>query len=193
MKKCGGRTVMKLVLFPASVLLAFLFSTLADDYTDPPPPRLSAEAVTNGQRHVTFTPYPSAEQFRMLKTDSLGLPWLEDLSGSFSGHSWTAPDGPGNSFYRLQVEPLSSNDVLIATVANRLCYGPTPELLDRLRTIGPQAFITEQLNPNTITENVALTHTNVNFTAGRLGIPPNIISSVRNSTGPGTASIHDLR
>ena len=97
------------------------------------------------------------------------------------------------SLARLQVQPLSSNDVLIATVGNRLCYGPNPELLDRLRTNGPQAFITEQLNPETITENVALTHTNIGFIEGRLGIPPNIISSSRTSTGPGTASIHDLR
>jgi uncharacterized protein (DUF1800 family) len=185
---------MKAVHFWLPVLSA-LFGTVAaaDDFSDPPPPRLTVHTVSNAQRRVTFTPYPSAEQFRMLRTDALGVPWLEDLAGTFSGHSWTAPDDPGNRFYRLQVEPLSSNDVLIATVANRLCYGPTPELLDRLRANGPQAFIAEQLSPNTITENVALTHTNVNFTAGRLGIPPNIISSSRTSTGPGTASIHDLR
>jgi uncharacterized protein (DUF1800 family) len=185
---------MKAVYFALPILSIFVaFSTRADDYSNPPSPRLSVHSVSNAQRRVTFTPYPSAEEFKMLKTDAFGLPWLADMSGSFSGHAWTAPNTADNSFYRLQVQPLSSNDVLIATVVNRLCYGPTPELLDRLRTIGPQAFITEQLNPNTITENVALTHTNVSFIAGRLGIPPNIISSSRTSTGPGTASIHDLR
>lgn len=185
---------MKSVHFPLLALIAFLdFSAIADDYSDPPPPIITGTAISNAQRRVTFAPYPSAERFKMLKTDALGLPWLEDLSGSFSGHTWTAPDSPGNGFYRLQVDPLSGNDVLIATIVNRLCYGPTPELLDRLRATGPQAFITEQLSPNTLTENVALTHTNVNFTAGRLGIPPNIVSPVRNSTGPGTATIHDLR
>ena len=185
---------MKPVHFRVSLLGVLLaFCVVADDFTDPPAPRLSVHSVSNAQRRVAFTAYPSADQFKMFRTDSLGLPWLADLGGTFSGHSWTAPDGPGNSFYRLEVEPLTSNDVLIATVANRLCYGPTPELLDRLRGIGPQAFITQQLNPETVTENVALTHTNVNFIAGRLGTPPNVISSSRTSTGPGTASIHDLR
>src|SRR5688572_999275 len=166
---------MKSVHFSLLPLIALLdFSAVADDYSDPPPPVLTGAAISNAQRRVAFTPYPSAERFKMLKTDALGLPWLEDLGGSFSGHSWIAPDSAANSFYRLQVEPLSSNDVLIATIVNRLCYGPTPELLDRLRANGPQAFITEQLSPNTVTENVALTHTNVNFIAGRLGIPPNI-------------------
>ena len=165
---------MKSVHFRVIILIVLCaLSAAADDYTDPLPPRLTVHPVSNAQRRVTFTPYPSADQFRMLRTDSLGLPWLEDLGGTFSGHSWTVPDSGGNSFYRLQVEPLSSDDVLIATVANRLCYGPTPELLDRLRASGPQAFITEQLSPDTITENVALTHTNVSFIAGRLGIPPN--------------------
>src|SRR5688572_10313351 len=125
---------------------------IADDYSDPPPPRLTAHSISNAQRRVTFTPYPSAQQYKMFRTDALGLHWLEDLGGTFSGHTWIAPDAPDNSFYRLQVEPLSSNDVLIATVANRLCYGPTPELLDRLRAPSPQAFITEQLSPTTITE-----------------------------------------
>ena len=68
---------------------------MADDYTDPPTPRLTVHSVSNAQRRLTFTAYPSADQFKMLRTDSLGLPWLEDLAGTFSGHSWTAPDAAG--------------------------------------------------------------------------------------------------
>jgi len=128
---------MKAAYLSLPILSASLaLCAIADDYTEPPPPRLTGQGVSNSQRRVTFTPYPSADQFKMLKTDALGLPWLEDLGGSFSGHAWTAPDTGNNRFYRLRVEALSSNDVLIATLVNRLCYGPTPELLDRLRASG---------------------------------------------------------
>jgi uncharacterized protein (DUF1800 family) len=177
-----------------SLLLALPALPLAaDDFTDPPPPTITSATVSNAQRRVTVTPYPSADEFRMLRAGRLGEPWAEDTGGAFSGLLWTAPDSGSNGFYRLQVTPLSSNEVLAATVLNRLCYGPTPELIDHVRTMGVDAFIAGQLSPDTIVENVALTHTNVGFIAGRLGVPPNVVSWSRTSTGPGTASLHDLR
>src|SRR6266568_5956361 len=69
----------------------------------------------------------------------------------------TTPDG----FYRLEVTPMdtsgspvSTNSLLTGTVLNRLAYGPTPDELERVRTIGAQAYIDEQMVPETITENL---------------------------------------
>jgi uncharacterized protein (DUF1800 family) len=49
---------------------------------------------------------------------------------------------------------MASNDLVAATALNRLAYGPTPEEWDRVRAIGPQAYIDEQLAPETIADEI---------------------------------------
>jgi uncharacterized protein (DUF1800 family) len=62
-------------------------------------------------------------------------------------YEWRNTNAGGPSgFYKLGVAPLSSNAVLTASVLNRLAYGPTPDELERVASIGPQAFIDEQSN-----------------------------------------------
>lgn len=56
--------------------------------------------------------------------------------------NYTAPSG----FFRVGVTPVQSNTLLAATVLNRLAYGPTPDELERVLAIGPDAYIAEQLN-----------------------------------------------
>jgi uncharacterized protein (DUF1800 family) len=184
----------KIFLTPFGVvMLAGLAVAQNYNYNDPSPPSIAGiTSESNAQRRISFTPYPSADQFKMLRTDSLGSPWFEDLSGIFSGLTWSFTPQASNSFFRLQVVPLSSNALLTANVANKLAYGPTPDLLDRLAVIGPEAYIAEQLAPETITENVANTHTNINIIAAKLGTPPNIISATA-TTGPATATMNDMR
>ena len=43
--------------------------------------------------------------------------------------------------------PLSGNALLTAGALNRLAYGPTPDELERVASMGPQAYIEEQLVP----------------------------------------------
>src|SRR5437660_9050602 len=69
----------------------------------------------------------------------------------------TTPDG----FYRVEVIPMdssgwpqSTNSLLTATVLNRLAYGPTPDELERVRAIGPDAYIDEQMKPESIIDNL---------------------------------------
>ena len=167
---------------------------VADQYTDPPAPTLTITNSSPGSQRVSFGGYPAADQFKMLRKDDLATPWSEDLSGSFLNLTWTAPIAPGNAFHQLEVTPLSSNTLLTATVLNRLAYGPTPELLDRLALIGPRAYIDEQLAPETITERAAQAHTNILNIESRFGTPTNyIVSSAQVNSGPGTASLQDLQ
>src|SRR6266487_2216703 len=127
---------------------------IADDYTDPPAPLLGISALSNGQKRVTFPAYPSADLLRMLGKGSILDAWLEDLSGVFSNCTWTAAGS--NAFHRLEVTPLGSNAVLTATALNKLAYGPTPTLIDRLLqatgTNSASAWINEKLNPESIIE-----------------------------------------
>src|SRR5689334_9797606 len=168
----------------------------ADPFADPPPPALGILSDAPGSQRIVFGPYPAADQFRLWSASDLGLgtPWSLDLSGSFSNLTWTGPIGPGASFRRLEVTPLSSNAVLTATVLNRLAYGPTPDLLDRLASIGPDAYIAEQLAPETINERATAAHATIASIESRFGTPTNyIVSSAQVATGPGTAGLTDLQ
>jgi len=169
------------------------FTAAADDYSAPPAPALNITTLPNSQKRVSFGAYPSADVFRMSKSTNIANPWTEDASGTFSNLTWTAPGG-SNAFHRLEVTPLASNQLLTATVLSKLTYGPTPELLDRLALIGPQAYIDEQLAPESLTERAALAHTNIARIESRFGTPTNyIVGSNQVNSGPGTASLQDLQ
>src|SRR6266404_975162 len=115
-------------------------SAIAGD-ANPPAPVLTGPVVTtNGQKQVSWTPYPAAQEFKLLSTPDLFAPFTEDSSGNVSGYDWFGPLTDWLSFHRLQVTPLSSNTLLSATVLNRLTYGPTPDDLEHINSIGPQAF-----------------------------------------------------
>jgi uncharacterized protein (DUF1800 family) len=182
---------------PAFTLFILLLTaagrSAADQYTDPPPPALSIGPVSNSIVHLSLTPYPAGDVFRMWGVDVLGLPWTGDTSGSFSNLTWTAPE-LATRFYRLEVQPLSSNALLTSTALNRLAYGPTPDLLDRLAASGPDDWIREQLAPETISEHARQATTNIAFIESRFGTPADLIVGTASiTTGPGTASLPDLQ
>lgn len=122
------------------------------------PPKVSSLVVTNKQKRIHFTPYPAVQEFRIFKSDRLDMAFVEDLSGTLSGYDWTAPLAESDpiGFYRLQVTPISADALLVSTVLNRLAYGPTPDELERVTTIGPQAYIDEQLAPELIQETLPI-------------------------------------
>src|SRR6185503_10495263 len=78
-----------------------------------------------------------------------------------------------NGFYRVEVVPMdtsglpgSTNSLLTGTVLNRLAYGPTPDELERVRVIGPDAYIDEQMAPESIIENLPFETLTTNFGSG---------------------------
>ena len=106
--------------------------------------------------------------------------WTSHVSGAVDGREgmvvFTAPSPGPNSFYRIragnEVSPppatysgashytvlygltscLFSENERIGHVLNRLAYGPSPFDLQRVATIGLEAWINEQLDPATIDE-----------------------------------------
>src|SRR5437867_4974039 len=123
---------------------------------DEPPPLINTIAATNGQKRINWTPYPAAQQYKIFRADELTLPWVEDTSGSVSGFDWSAPLASEHAFHRLQVTPLSGDELLVANVLNRLAYGPTPDELDRVRAMGADGYILEQLAPQSISESLSI-------------------------------------
>src|SRR5213075_265737 len=80
-----------------------------------------------------------------------------------SGTSFRVTNTTPYRFYRIGATGMSSNDLLTANVLNRLAYGPTPDELERVRAIGPQAYIDEQLAPQNIPntyDSYTVVHTN---------------------------------
>jgi hypothetical protein len=133
--------------------IGFSFFAAAGD-PNPAPPIISSASVSNGQVRLQWTPLPAVSQFTILSTPELGGAYVPNSSGQIQGYEWTAPVTGEAGFHRLMVTPLTSNALLSATVLNRLTYGPSPDDISRIAAIGPQAFIEEQLSPNTIPEDL---------------------------------------
>src|SRR5258706_1118455 len=133
---------------------------------DPQPPSINEVRVTNAQKKIQWTPYPGAQEFKIWRSGSLFGPYTEDSSGSVSGYEWTSPAGGSDKFYQLQVVPLAPNALLTATVLNRLAYGPTPDELQRVMSSpgGPDGDIKEQLEPESIAENLPVDNPKVDWT-----------------------------
>jgi len=152
---------MKLSLSAGRMLSLFLgvhtvasVDCFATEANPQPPAITGANVVSNTQRRISWTPYPAAQQFRILSTTNLAQPYTPDSSGVVSGYDWTAPLSGQAVFHRVEVVPLSSNALLNATILNRLTYGPTPSEIERITAIGPQAYINEQLAGETIVESL---------------------------------------
>jgi hypothetical protein len=122
----------------------------------PPAAAIRDIAITNSQRVIRFAPYPAADEYKLFHADTVQGRYSEDAAAILSGYDWKTPiSRPGTlGFYRLHVTTLNDHDLLAATVLNRLAYGPTPDELERVRAMGPQAFIREQLAPENIPENL---------------------------------------
>jgi len=112
-------------------------------------------SIVDGQQQLRFAPFASADAYKIFRTDSLDKPFVEDSSGVMSGFTWTAPlrtDALG--FYTVKPVSMAKNDLLAAMVLNRLAYGPTPDELERVKAIGADAYIQEQLAPEAIEESL---------------------------------------
>lgn len=162
------------LLFLACVQFFPQFSILAD-----PPPVLNGLSASNSQKTATWTPYPAAQQYLIQSSTNPSGPFVNDASGGINGYAWTGTNNAPSLFYRLQVTPVSSNALWAINLLNRAAYGPSPDELARVVTgtnaIGPAAFLNEQLNPASITEDTSY-HTNIAFIGAKLPEVTNVIN-----------------
>ncbi len=124
----------------------------------PPDPPVLVTTVSNALEQLEWTPYPAADAFLIESAPTVFGPYTNDPRGQVQGYTWTAPVTQPHAFQRLRVNRLSDDALLTSIVLNRLAYSPTPDDLQRVWTgpnpIGPQAYIDEQLAPETIPDDL---------------------------------------
>jgi uncharacterized protein (DUF1800 family) len=170
---------MKRVLLMLFVGVLEVCSRVALLAQNPLPPVLTNVNANGSQLNLNFAPYPSAQAYLFLTTTNLNIPFLPDTNyflvpynfatnyvtnglivttNVTMQYQWSSSNAAPPQFVRVAATPLSSNALLTAIVLNRLAYGPTPDELERVITatnaIGPQAFIAEQLAPETLSESI---------------------------------------
>ncbi len=151
----------------------------------PAPPHIVGDKTTNGQPRLVF-PYPGAQSYEILSADTVLGPFTPDTtSGRFLGPTFIVTNGSAMKIFKVGAVPMSSNDLFMATVLNRLTYGPTPDDIDHIRNIGADAFIAEQmageLIPETIDTDTRIVNTPIPLT------PPNALTNWVRVTATGTA------
>jgi len=164
------------VTFSLASLVAFVTCPSARA-SDAPPPNIDSITANGTLRALRFVPYPAAQAYTFFSATNLGGPFAANtnfyLAPYVTGYTlitntttngpvvvtvtnfayeWRAANSGPNGFDRLGVTPLNSNAVLAVHVLSRLAYGPTPDELERVNSIGPQAYISEQLNMEGLAE-----------------------------------------
>ena len=133
-------------------VLASIVGLSADPGTSP---SLLGSLQTVGgveQLGLRFEPQPAVEAYELQRSPGVGLPF-ERVPGGPSGFQWTVSLGSEPSgFYRLQTRDLDADFLWGTTLLHRIAYGPTPDELDRVRRIGPEAYIQEQIAPDGVLE-----------------------------------------
>jgi len=173
-------------LLAVGAVCALVFVPLARAAeANPSPPRAYGDHTTNGQARFVF-PYPAAQEYSVFTADTVTNVFTPATnSGRFLGPTFIVTNPSPNRFYRFSATPMNSNDVFTATVLNRLCYGPSPEDIDRIRSIGAQAFIDEQMAGETIADTI---DTDPAITNAPLPVPPpDPLTNWIRVTGTGTA------
>jgi uncharacterized protein (DUF1800 family) len=119
-------------------------------------------SVTNGAAVLELPKVPGTQEYKVLGTPDLNLGFGVLNSGSLSGWTWSNSAAATLGFFQAIAVPMPTNDMLAGLVLNRLAYGPTPDELERVKTIGADAWIAEQLAPETIVQSLDIDQVNTN-------------------------------
>jgi uncharacterized protein (DUF1800 family) len=167
--RMNAQTRLRLMAYVSLLFLLAISLNVRAAEMIPQPPRISSDKTTNGQPRFVF-PYPAAQSYEILSADNVQGPFTPDTnSGRFLGPTYIVTNASPLRIFKVGAVPMSSNDLVMATVLNRLTYGPTPDDIDRIRTIGTDAFIAEQMAPETIVETI---DTDERITNAPLYTPP---------------------
>lgn len=140
---------------------------------DTPPPGIDQLVVTPTQKSLRVTPAPGVDAYHFYSAANAEGPYTLNtnfvLTPYITGYSTNlTTNGPvtitnlayeyrlnnflaNRGFFRMDATPIPSNQVTLATVMNRLAYGPTPDDLITYSN-NPQAYIDAQLNMNGLPE-----------------------------------------
>jgi uncharacterized protein (DUF1800 family) len=162
---------------------------------------------SNTLRAFKFSLYPGAQSYTIQTTTNLSDAFANDPNfllasfavTNFATNSVTTTNGTvylittniqtfwewrrtgitSPSFHRVVATPMTANSLLAAHVLNRLTYGPTPDEVQRINAIGPDAYIAEQLASWNITEDVNGTHASIPSIGARFVSATNVVVGTR--------------
>ena len=145
------------------------------------------------QLRLGFDPVPATEEYQVQFAPALdGIFTL--LGPATNGFQWTGPVGSEPAgFYRVVPRQLSTNELWATTLLYRIAYGPTPDDEERVRQLGPEAYLAEQLNAESVPETldtVDATPRWQRITATGLGSSSRLYVYL---DGPGDVYLDDLR
>jgi uncharacterized protein (DUF1800 family) len=105
----------------------------------------------------------------------VGLPTNTTNVITPQNYEWRAKETGPLNFYTVQATPMGSDAIVNATVLNRLTYGPTPDDLTAITTMGASNYIDQQLNFELLTETVTNSHTNLVRIESKFANPTDVI------------------
>ena len=178
----------KYLLLSGIVLLSRL-AAMAEEH-----PVIQSLSIQSGSPKLIFEPFPATVEYQVHRASTLDQPFLLEPAGTFTGYTWDGPLAEKESgFYRVVAQTLAPEELLTTTLLSRIAYGPSPDDLARLRMMGPQAYIEEQLAPEAIVENLdteAFTPTWRKVTATGFGSASALFIYL---DGTGEAYVDDIR
>jgi uncharacterized protein (DUF1800 family) len=164
---------MRRTFLSCAVILFWRLSASCLVAAEPPGPVIDELVVSGPQKSLRVTPAPGAQAYQffsasnltsgfVLNTNFVLTPYVTGYTTNLTtngavtitnlAYEWRHTNFPGASgFFTMSASLLPSNTVTLATVLNRLAYGPTPDDLVTYSN-NPQAFINEQLNMDGIPE-----------------------------------------
>ncbi len=127
-----------------------------------PVPSLSASLRTvEGVERLglRFEPQPAVEAYELQTSPGLGLPFQPVPVGPVD-FQWTVSLGSEPAaMYRLEARGLDADVLWGTTLLQRIAYGSTPDELDRVRRIGPEAYLQEQIRAEAVPETLDVVDT----------------------------------
>jgi hypothetical protein len=143
--------------------------------TEPPAPKIDGIVVSGQQKNLRVAPSPGADAYYFysapypdgpfsLNTNFVLVPYVTGYATNLTtngpvtitnlAYEWRNTNFTGDGgFFRMSATSMNSNKMALATVLNRLAYGPTPDLLVTYSN-NPQAYIDEQVNMDGVAETI---------------------------------------
>ncbi len=119
-------------------------------------PEISHFSLGNGKSGIRLTPSPAVQAYNIWSSPALGLPFAEDNSGVWNGFEWSGAAPAGSAFFQVRAQQIPPDALYSTTLLNRIAYGPTPDELDRVSSLGAEGYLEEQIAPEKIFEDLSL-------------------------------------
>lgn len=121
--------------------------------------RAAQLTLTNGAAKLDLPLLPATDAYRIWSSLDLNAGFGVNSAGALSGFSWSGPAGSGSQFFLVENVVVESNRLAVASLLNRVAYGPSPDDLPRALALGPTGYIEEQLAPESISETLPIDRT----------------------------------